>query len=433
VAVYDRWHKDETPGARACKCGTAKHPLYPSAAHKKGLRWQVRWRTPDGKQEKRNFALKVGENAELHADAYDAQVQREIDTDDYTGRDAAKITFQEFAEQVRKSRTHDDVSAESLERHLRLHAYPYFGPSSLRLMSKRPSLTQAWLKGLQERVGPTTARSITGDVSGIYEAAIGDGIISVNPLRSSTVTRPDPPPRKARAWPADRVRAMAGTLSARYAVIPYLGAGTGMRQGEVFGLAVEDITFLGKNPVIRVQRQVKIVNGRLCFALPKRRKTREIPLSPQVRDKLARHFAKFPSHAVTLPWHDPRDKKLHGKEITVNLAFTNKLGRAIRRPTFDDMIWNPARERAAIPPGRDDGMHALRHTYVSVQLGAGRGVTEVAAWIGDTAAIVLGTYAHFIPGGEDDSRQAVDAFLAPCAPDVPSDAPATGKAQGQGG
>lgn len=57
---------------------------------------------------------------------------------------------------------------------------------------------------------------------------------------------------------------MADALPGRFAVLPYLGAGTGMRQGEMFGLAVDDVDFLRK--VVHVRRQVRLVGNVLCFA-----------------------------------------------------------------------------------------------------------------------------------------------------------------------
>ncbi|MFE5190489.1 hypothetical protein [Streptomyces sp. NPDC056628] len=47
-----------------------------------------------------------------------------------------------------------------------------------------------------------------------------------------------------------------------------LGAGCGLRQGEIFGLAVEDVDFLGG--VVRVTRQVKLIRGvQAVFGPPK--------------------------------------------------------------------------------------------------------------------------------------------------------------------
>lgn len=54
-----------------------------------------------------------------------------------------------------------------------------------------------------------------------------------------------------------------------------------------------------------------------------------------------------------------------------------------------------------------------RHTAASVWLRDGIDVVRAAAWLGDTPAIVLGTYAHLMPGDSgDDGRAAVDRFFS---------------------
>ncbi|MFF8567786.1 tyrosine-type recombinase/integrase [Streptomyces albidoflavus] len=60
-----------------------------------------------------------------------------------------------------------------------------------------------------------------------------------------------------------------------------LGAGCGLRQGEIFGLAVEDIDFLGG--VLRVTRQVKLIRSvQAVFGPPKGGKERYVPLPESV-------------------------------------------------------------------------------------------------------------------------------------------------------
>ena len=45
-------------------------------------------------------------------------------------------------------------------------------------------------------------------------------------------------------WSVDSVLAVHEALSARYRIAATLGAGLGLRQGEIFGLAVTDVDFL---------------------------------------------------------------------------------------------------------------------------------------------------------------------------------------------
>lgn len=96
---------------------------------------------------------------------------------------------------------------------------------------------------------------------------------------------------------------MRRALPPRYRLALALPAGCGLRQGETFGLALDDIDFLGR--VVKVQRQVKWVGNHLVFALPKRRKTREVPLPDALALALSAYVAQFPVVEVTLPWERP--------------------------------------------------------------------------------------------------------------------------------
>lgn len=435
MAVYDRWHRDPRPGDEPCRCGTRRTPLYPAAGHLRGDRWQVRWRDPAGRQRKRNFALKVGSNPGLHADAYEAKVQRDLDRRDYVDPSAAEVTLHDYAEQWRLSRSHDTVTAGHLERRLRLHVYEApatpgrtprggaaIGQLRMGALARQPSAVQAWIASMP--LLASSARLVVGDVSAIFRAAMDDGIVGRDPTAAASVRRPAGRTRKARPWTPGQVDAMTAALPGRYAIIPRLGAGTGMRQGEIFGLAVEDIRFLGRNPEIAVSRQVKLVGGALHFAPLKNRRPHAVPLAPSLAPRLARHLELYPAAEVTLPWHDLSDPGKHGKPATFRLVLTDGQGRALDRARFAG-VWVPARRRAGIGAAAEEGarpangMHALRHTYASAQLRAGVDVVRVAAWMGDTVGVVVKTYLHLMPGDSgDDGRAAVDAFFGPCAPDV---------------
>ena len=154
----------------------------------------------------------------------------------------------------------------------------------------------------------------------------------------------------------------------------------------------------------------------------KNRKPHAIPLAASLAPRLARHLELFPAAEVTLPWHDLRDPERHGRPVTVRLVLSRPDGGPLRRQAFNTGTWWPAQVKAGITPepgedekrapARGDGCHALRHTAASVWLRAGIDVVRAAAWLGDTPAVVLSTYAHLMPGESgDDGRAAVDRFF----------------------
>ena len=136
-------------------------------------------------------------------------------------------------------------------------------------------------------------------------------------------------------------------------------------------------------------------------------------MSARVIPILAEHVRLHPPAEATLPWHDLRDPKQHGKPVTRRLLFTKPEGGALNRPLFNRW-WKKAWKAAGIPgAGQVNGCHVLRHTAASAWLSAGLGLARVAAYLGDTQEVILRTYSHFMPDDDDRAREIMDAFLAP--------------------
>jgi integrase len=439
MAVYDRWHRDPREGDKPCRCGKGRARLYPSADHLQGRRWQVRWRDPGtGRQKTRAFALRDGANPNVHAAAFDREVQGSIVRSDYQDPDAGNVTLRAYAEQYRRTRVHGESAAAGLESRLRNHVYPdgdsdrtpmggiAIGQHTVGYLARRPSLVAAWLAALPLADGSRAL--VLGDVSAVFRAALEDGAVRANPCEASTVDRPSRGRSRARPYAPAEVAALAACMPERFALVPYLGAGTGMREMEMAGLGADDIT-RGKAPKVRVTRQLKLIGGEPRWGPVKNRKAHDVPVPPELLERLDAHMEKFPPVAVTLPWHEP-GSKLHGTMVTVRLVLSRD-GRAPASRNVMDAAWRTGAGRALAAQGigrsrkrsaaRGHGIHRLRHTFASTQLRAGVDVVRVAAWLGDTVQVVTTTYAHLVPDdhdGEAAGRAALAAFLGSCAAPV---------------
>ncbi|CAM5669808.1 Integrase OS=Streptomyces aurantiogriseus OX=66870 GN=GCM10010251_35120 PE=4 SV=1 [Streptomyces aurantiogriseus] len=197
--------------------------------------------------------------------------------------------------------------------------------------------------------------------------------------------------------------AVRAALPDRYQALVSVAAGLGLRQGEAFGLAVEDVDFLGG--VVHVVRQVKLLQRhRPVFAPPKGGKERDVPLPESVAFALAGHLKHHPATEVTLPW-----KTLDGPPVTASLIFTGSMGLALDRNRFNDRVWRPALRAVDVETGRDNGMHALRHFYASVLLDAGESIKALSEYLGHhDPGFTLRTYTHLMPSSETRTRAAVD-------------------------
>jgi integrase len=240
-------------------------------------------------------------------------------------------------------------------------------------------------------------------LSAIFTAAVDDKLIASNPCHVRSVTRPKPGERKIVPWSRATVKKVHLALPERFKIMVPIGAGCGLRQGEILGLGVDAID--RDAMMLRVNRQIREVRGKMVYALPKRGKTRDVPLSKGLLKLLDEHMERFPPVAVTLPWRD-----LNGDKVTVELLLTNPNGWPLARYRFNPRVWHVARATAGIPnPGRDDGMHALRHHYASVLLDAGESIKALSEYLGHTdPGFTLRTYTHLMPSSAERTRRAVD-------------------------
>ena len=387
----DRWWRTDPKGRRV-----------QTSRYGTGLRWRARYIDPDGAERSRSFTRKTD------AEGFLTEVEHSKRRGTYTDPDLGKITLGKYAAQWLAVQAHDPVTRDGTESRLRVHVYPVLGRRTLAELAARPSVIQAWVSGLP--LAPSSARGVFTHLNSVMGAAARDGLITRNPCAG--IKLPKTVKRRVDPWTPDQAAAVRAGLPARYQAIVDAGAGLGLRQSELFGLAVEEIDFLRR--VVHVRQQVKMIRGRLYFAAPKGQKERHIPLASQTGLALSAHLAAFPAVAVTLPWHEPGTRR-HGKDHTAGLLFTTQAGRALNRASWNGHAWRPALRGAGLPANeRVNGCHMLRHVFASTLISRGVDVRTVAAFMGhsDGGALVLRTYSHLMPDAEDRARRALEEALS---------------------
>ena len=120
-----------------------------------------------------------------------------------------------------------------------------------------------------------------------------------NPFSAKTVRAPRYVPAKVVPWTSGQRVSVRRELPERYRIAVDLGAGCGLRQGEIFAVSPDDID--PTRPVLHVVRQIKIVRGQRIFAPPKGGKLREVPLAESVHERLIAHAGRFEPVLVTCP------------------------------------------------------------------------------------------------------------------------------------
>ncbi|MFZ4150449.1 tyrosine-type recombinase/integrase [Streptomyces pseudogriseolus] len=434
--IEDRWYKKDAAGKRTI----------PTDRCDQGKRYRVAG-VPGVRD--RSFDKLNGANG---AKAWLAKAQHESSRGEFIDPRDGAILLREYVENHwwPSQNYPDPITRATIRGKVWNHILTHLGSKPLNTI-KTPQL-RAWLKTLSSTLGPGTINDVWGTLSAILQAAVDDERITKNYCRSQkTVRPPSRPEPRATAWSRERVLQVRAHIDPRVRLAVDIGVGAGLRQGEVFGLAVDDVDFEAQ--VIHVRRQVKKIGSKLVFALPKGRKTRAVPVPQHLLDRVREHLAQWPAKAVTLPWGDPEEGATE-KELkerapqTFSLLLTAARGGAWRRDYFNDTMWKPALEAAGIiaPPkeikrpvsgrpgvfrtvrryseDREQGFHSLRHTFASVQLDARENPVAVSKWLGHAdPSITLRIYAHFMPEADGRGRTAMqnwfegeDKKISPAAP-----------------
>ena len=327
----------------------------------------------------------------------------------YVDPRAGRVTLADFAAQWLTSQTFDASTRETMESRVRTHVLPTIGDVELRHL--KPSTVQTWVRSRQTEVASSYCRLLLSNLSTILSAAVEDGLIPSNPCVVSSVKAPRVDRRRVVPWSVETAQRVVESHPAEFRAAPVLGAGCGLRQGEIFGLTVDNIDFLRR--VVYVRRQLRLVENQTVFAPPKGGREREVPLPDVVSLALAEHVRRYGTSEVLLPWREPGGEAVSGK-----LLFTNRDRGPLTRAYFTHNAWKPALSAAGIERSRETGMHALRHHYASVLLDGGVSIRAVSEYLGHhDPGFTLRTYAHLMPESEDRARDAIDtAHGAPAEP-----------------
>lgn len=170
----------------------------------------------------------------------------------------------------------------------------------------------------------------------------------------------------------EQVQALIDAMPDRYRLAALLGAGCGLRVGEVLGLRIRSVRI--DEGELAVVEQLQLLPGTPPVLRPPKTASsiRVVPLPKIVADATVVHLTRWPG--------DDEDLLLRSR--TGTYTWPN---------TFNDSIWRAAAKRAGQPDAR---FHELRHFYASALIRAGESVKTVQAALGHASAVeTLETYA----------------------------------------
>jgi len=214
-----------------------------------GKGWVGRWRDPDKKSRCKTFPTQV--EARRYAIVMEAVGHQGT----YVDPAAGKVTFGAFATKWTANQVHSRGTALQVEGNLRLHVLPVLGRKQLRAISR--SDIQGLVKKLTTTLAPGTVEVVYRYTVAIFRAAVGDKLISESPCVNIKLPRQEP--NKVVPFTVDQVEKMAEAVAPRYRAMVILAAGSGLRQGECFGLTVDRVDF--ERGTVTVDRQIVLHAG----------------------------------------------------------------------------------------------------------------------------------------------------------------------------
>lgn len=380
ASVSDRWHVTDRTSGEKVRTGR----------YGRGKRWQVRYRDPSGESRNRSFDRKVD------ADRFQVEVSNRLIRGDYVDRRAGRIPFGEYVGPWLERQVLEPTSRASMEARIRVHICPEWGNTLL--VNITPAAVQRWIRELQDALAPSYVRLIVTNFKAVLSAAVSDGLLADNPCKAAGVKVPAVPNRRIRPWTVDQVIAVLDATPSRYRAMVAVGAGCGLRQGECFGLRVQDVDFLRDE--IHVRQQVRIVAGLPTPALPKYGRTRTVPMPEWVKLHLAAHIEAYGPLA---------GERRQGPGLG-GLMFYGRERKPLNRNYFNSYVWRPTLASVGVGASRDNGMHALRHACASTWLEHGVSIKAVSEYLGHAdPGFTLRVYTHVMPSSGQRARKAMDA------------------------
>lgn len=366
--VVDRWTR---PGPSGKRVRTDRWG--------KGKRWLARWSTPDGRERSRACASKD------EALAFLARVDTEIRGGTYVL--AESTTFEQYARQWLESQLQQRPQTTREARgKLERYAFPVIGHLPISKVTR--SDVQRVVNDATS-LGPAARRVMYAWVRAVFNSAVEDRLVAVSPCRR--VNLPELTPGRVRPLTPEQVALIASRMPPHMEAMVWLGAGSGLRPGELRSLTVDRVQ--GGRLVVDRQLSAESRANRPVFGpLKTAASERVVSLAPVTVAVLERHVEAFPPGPAGLVFTSARRGVLN----------RSLLGEAWRRAT------------RGLGLGDRSGWHALRHHHASLLIAAGASPRAVADRLGHADPTeTLRTYAHLWASDEDRMLEAVQGAYGP--------------------
>jgi integrase len=303
-----------------------------------------------------------------------------------------------------------DLSPKTLERYRELatqQIIPHLGDVGLQAL--RPAQVEAWHTTLINNGGttggplsPSTVAHCHRLLHRVLDHAVRLEVIGRNV--ASIVSPPKIGRVEIQILTAEQINAVLARL-ADHSLLPIvsMALGTGMRRGELCGLAWGAVEL--DKALVRVERSMEQTRAGLRFKSPKTASGRRVVSLPQGTVEMLR------AHRVRqMEWR----LKLGAPRLADDDLVFAKADGSPYRPDDLSRDWGMVGRRMGLPR---IPFHALRHTHASALIAAGLDVVSVSKRLGHASpTITLNVYSHLFDRSDTRAAAAIDTILGRGAP-----------------
>jgi integrase len=340
-------------------------------------RWQVRWRTPDGRRPQATFRTRKAAEKYLRDRVDEAEMGI-----GHVERHATWRDFYPSWEAATRSSV-DTRSWEAYEAHWRVWLEPRIGGQ--RIGDVSVERVQRLANEINQERAPKTVRGVVATWSSMIGMAAAQG--RCRPLPRDRASKPRLPQvkRTALTIPAPpEVHRIAGEIIAPFYALVLLCGHCGLRQGEALALHPGDVDWSEHRMWVH-QRIHKTTGERV-------EGTKEdagawVLMPSVVESALAAHVAEYPD---------------------ADYVFNRAAGAAYTA-SMVDKAWRAACGRAGV---RGVRFHDLRHATASAAIASGMNVKQLQALMRHAdPAFTLRVYGHLFPDDAKLARARLDEHL----------------------
>ena len=287
------------------------------------------------------------------------------------------------------------LTKHNYNKQVQKHLKPALGAARLETLDTH-TIQRFYNSLIASGLSPKTVKNIHGILHCALQQAIACDYIYRNPAdacKLPKVTKPEIKPLE----PEEIARLLKEAEQDDYCNLFIVAMFTGMRQGELLGLAWECIDF--QTGIITVKQQLQCKDGNYFLETPKSGKNRTILPAPIVMDALRNQLER-----------QQKEQEQAGKmwDNQFNLVFTDALGKYLVRRTVVKHF-KKISQRAGISD--DARFHDLRHSFAVSSLYAGDDIKTVQANLGHaTAQFTLDVYGHVTQKMRQESANRMQKF-----------------------